>query len=133
MLAAATRPPAFSTAPQRAPAPQCLGLSRLRLALPLTSTAAAPPLTPQAIKHAFAAADKDGNEELDVKELMEIMALLGSTMTEKEAEACLMILDKNGNNTVRTTGRPAAVVRARWGAATVFIRSTGGEPPPVRA
>jgi len=56
--------------------------------------------SPEMIERAFKKVDVDGSNSLDVKELIELMALLGSTMTEAEAETCLMMLDKDGSGTV---------------------------------
>jgi len=54
----------------------------------------------QAIESAFKKADVDGNGTLDVKELMQIMATLGSTMDMKEAETCLAVLDVDNSGSV---------------------------------
>ena len=56
--------------------------------------------SPEMIERAFKKVDLDHSGTLDVKELVELMALLGSTMTEPEAETCLMMLDKDGSGTV---------------------------------
>jgi Ca2+-binding EF-hand superfamily protein len=52
--------------------------------------------SPEAIKHAFMHADENGDGELDKAELMKLMAVLGTGMTEKEAETCLDVMDKPG-------------------------------------
>ena len=50
--------------------------------------------SPEVIKHAFVKADANDDGELDTDELIVLMGILGSTMTNKEAETCLEVMDK---------------------------------------